>query len=163
MKIIFIRGLPGTGKTIIAKILKEIFLNSEVVSVDKLKIQALKKNFTFAEANKLAFEKAIKKLYDLSKTKEIIIFEEMICNRELYGELRNFIRNIGCKVYWFRITRKLNQLLVEESKRKRGIKNTEKDFSDLKKEIETIRIKGEHKIKNDDLGKTIKKILDIVI
>ena len=163
MKVIFVRGLPGTGKTIIAKILKEVFFNSEIISVDKLKIQALKSKFTFSEANKIAFEKAMKKLYKLSKTKEVIIFEEMICNKEFYQELNNFIKGTRCNSYWFRITRKLNHLLIVESKRKRKIKNTEKDFSDLKKEIEMIKIKGEHKIKNDNLGKTIKDILEIIV
>lgn len=163
MKLIILRGLPGTGKTIIAKILKKIFFNSEIISIDKLKIQALKSKYSFLKANKIGFEKSMQELSKLSKTKEVIILEEIICNKKFYHELNNFIKDMECELYWFRITRKLNHLLAVESKRKRKIKNTKKDFLNLKKEIEMIEIKSEHKIKNDDLGKTIKEILDILI
>ena len=77
MKIIFIRGLPGTGKTIVAEILKKIF-DSEIICVDKFKLQAMKKRKGFEKSNEIAHEKTLKKLQSLyEKNKRCVIVEEL--------------------------------------------------------------------------------------
>ena len=51
MKIIFIRGLPGTGKTAVAEILKTKLPNSELISVDNFKLKSMSKGKDFKTAN----------------------------------------------------------------------------------------------------------------
>lgn len=161
MKVIFIRGLPGTGKTIVAKILKQIFLDAEIISVDKFKLQAVKRGKNFEESKKVAYEKTLEKLNSLNK--EYIIVEELICDENFYLELNDFVNKTKSRTYWFRLLRPLSKLLEIEANRKRKIKNNKEDFDKLKKDIESCKIENEYWIKNDNLGLSIKKILDIVL
>lgn len=163
MKIIFIRGLPGTGKTIVSEILGKIFSDSEIICVDKFKLQEMKKGKNFEKAQELAYKKALKKLDLLyKKGKEYIILEEIICDKDFYNNLNNFVNKTNLVAYWFRLGRPLNKLLEIESSRKRKIKNDKNDFLRLKKEVEFCKIENEYWIKNDDLSLTIKRILDLI-
>ena len=164
MKVIVIRGLPGVGKSLVSKILKEIFLGCEIICVDKFKVKAMKDGKNFDESKKFAYEQALKKLDSLyKKDKNYVILDEMICNKDFYNQLNNFIKITKSYAYWFRVMRPIEKLLEIESNRKRKIKNNLKDFIKLRKDVEACRIKDEYCIKNDNLALTIKKILEIVI
>ncbi len=162
MKIIIIRGLPGTGKTIVSKILGKIFFNSEVICVDKLKIQAMKKGYNFEKSQKIAYKQTLKRLYSIYDKKNYIIIEELICDKDFYNELRDFVDKTKSEDYWFRLLRPLEKLLEVEAGRKRKIKNSKEDLDKLREDIENCKIEDEHWVKNDDLALGIKKILDIV-
>lgn len=163
MKLIVIRGLPGTGKTIISEILGKIFLDSEVICVDKFKLQAMKNKKKFEESQKIAYEKTLKKLNSLDqKGREYVILDEIICDENFYNELKGFVNETGSKAYWFRLLRPLEKLLEHEAERKRKTKNTREDFENLKRDVESFKIENEVLIKNDNIALTIKKILDIM-
>jgi len=169
MRVIFIRGLPGTGKTIVSEILGKIFLNSEVICVDKFKLQAMKKGEIFEEGEeidkrieKIAYKKTLGKLNSFyEQNRKDIIIEGVIIDRSFYDELRDFINKTKSKDYWFRLLRPLEKLLEVEAGRKRKIRNSKEDFDKLREDIENCKIENEYWIKNDDLALSIKKILDI--
>ncbi len=163
MKIIFIRGVPGTGKTIVAKSIKESLPNSEIICVDDFKIKAMKKGTGIDESRKIAYKQTLKKLNLFHKqNKNYIILEELICDRNFLENLIEFLNKTKSHAYWFRLMRPIKKLLEIESNRNRKIKNTQEDLFKLKQDIESLKIKDEYLIKNDDLALTIKKILDIV-
>jgi len=162
MKLVIIRGVPGTGKTIVSEILGKMFFDSEIICVDKFKLQAMKEN-SFEEAQKIAYEKTLEKLHILyEQNKRDVVLEELVCDKDFYEELRNFIIKTNSSVNWFRLLRPLDKLLEIESDRKRKIKNSKEDFDNLKKNIESIKIPNEIWIKNNDLALTVKRILDVV-
>lgn len=163
MKIIFIRGVPGVGKTTVAKILGEILPNSHVIHTDEFKIKAMKKGKSFEESKKIAYEKTLDKLYFLSSQDFVYItLEEIICDKNFLECLIEFLNKTKSHSYWFRLMRPLNKLLEIESNRERKVKNTQEDLFKLKQDIESLKIRNEHWIKNDNLALTIKKILEIV-
>ncbi len=163
MKIIFIRGVPGTGKTTIAKILGKIIPNSQVIYVDEFKIKEMKKGRSFEESQKIAYEKTFKRLHLLHKQKKnYIILEELICEKDFLNGLIEFLNKTKSYSYWFRLLRPLDKLLKIESYRTRKLKNTKGDLFKLKQDIESLKIKNEYLIKNDNLALTIKKILNVV-
>ena len=163
MKTIFIRGVPGVGKTTIANILGQILPNSQVIHVDEFKIKEMKTGKSFEESRKIAYEKTLDKLYSLSSQDFVYItLEELICDKDFLEGLIEFLNKTKSHAYWFRLMKPLNKLLEIESNRKRKLKNTKEDFCKLKQDIESLKIKNEYLIKNDNLALTIKKILDVV-
>lgn len=164
MKAIFIRGVPGTGKTIVAEQIKKRLSNSEIINVDNLKIKAMHNGKDFESAKNIAYEQSLKKLYKFYLIKKnYVILDELICEEEFLKKLHVFLDQTNSHSYWFRLVRKLKELLEVESKRDRQIKNNLDDFNKLKQDIESLKIKNEYLIKNDDLALTIKKILDVVV
>ena len=94
--------------------------------------------------------------------KDYCIVEELICEEEFLKKLYEFINKTNADHYWFRVMRKLKDLLEVESKRDRKIKNTVEDFNKLKEDTEALKIQGEYLIKNDDLDLTANKILNFL-
>lgn len=163
MKLIFIRGLPGTGKTAVAEILKRELANSEVISVDNFKLASLKNGDNFESAKNFAYTQTIRRLYELYLMgKEFVIIDELICEKEFLGKLFSFINETNSEFISFRILRKLKFILEVEKTRNRKIKNTIDDFDKLKKDIEKLKIPNEVLIANDDLHLTIEKIKSFV-
>jgi len=163
MLVIFIRGVPGVGKTTVSKILEERLPNSEAIYVDNFKIKAMKKGYTFNKAQKIAYNQTLQKLYFLhKKNKNYIILEEIISEKDFLRSLIEFLNETKSNVYWFRLMRPIEKLLKIESNRKRKIKNSHRDLLKFKQDIEFLKIKNEYWIKNDNLAFTIKKILNIV-
>jgi len=160
MKVIFIRGLPGTGKTIVTELLKEKLPNSEVINVDDFKINPIQNGETLKNIMKIAYKQLLKRLYEFSLiNKEYVIIDELICEKRFLKKIFFFLNQTNSLSYWFRLRRKLKELLKVEAGRNRKIKNSLKDFSKLKKKIESLKIAGEYQIKNDDLDLTVKKIM----
>ena len=94
MKLIFIRGVPGTGKTFIANKIKKILNNSEIICVDEFKLEAMSGGANFSKALEIAYEKAIRKLYYFyEKNKDYIILEEIINNKFFFKRLYEFSNN----------------------------------------------------------------------
>jgi len=168
MRIIILRGLPGTGKTIVSEILGKILDNFEIICVDKFKV--MKKGVIFEEGEEIdkkieerSYRKTLEKLNSFyEQNKKEIILEGLIINNDFYNELRNFVNKTNSHAYWFRLLRPLEKLLEIEAGRKRRIKNSKEDFDRLREDIEDCKIENEHWIKNDDLALSIKKILDII-
>lgn len=161
MKLIIIRGIPGTGKTKISEILGKIIVDSEIIRGDNFKIQAMKNKKTFAESLEISYKKILFKLESLYKNKrKIVIVEEVLCSKEFYDKLHNFIVKTKSEALWFRLTRPIGKLLEVESKRKRKIKNSEEDLIKLSRELDLIKIEGEVIIKNDNLIFSVKNILE---
>jgi len=160
MTIIFIRGLPGTGKTTIANLLKAK-LSAEVICVDNFKLEAVANGASVKDSRKIAYEKTLKtlKLY-VKENPEYIILEEIINDSSFFNQLQNFVKNSNIDTYWFCIERSLEELLKVESKRTRKLKNTKENFGELNREINNIKIEKEIFIQNDDINKTIKEIIE---
>lgn len=164
MLFIFIRGVPGTGKTIVSKLLKKELINSEIINVDDFKIKAIKEGGTFEDAKKIAYDKSLSKLYEFhSSKKDYIILEELICEKEFLNKINSFLKRTKSDYCWFRLMRKIKDILIIENKRERKLKNNLEDFKKIKKEIELLKIKKEYWIKNDNLDLTLKRILKIII
>lgn len=159
MKLILIRGLPGTGKTSVAEILKKELENSEVINVDNFKLEAMNNGENFESAKKFAYEETLKKLYEFYlMEKDFVIIDEIFCDREFVSKLYSFINKTKSKPYWFRLLRKLKNLLEVEKGRNRKIKNNIEDFKKLKKDIESLKLSNEGLIVNEDLEFTVGEI-----
>ena len=161
MKIIFIRGLPGTGKTTIAKQLARKF-NARYLNIDEFKIKA--KTGDFKKDCLYAYKMTLDSLSLLRKDKNInyIIMEEIFYNKKFVNDLIKFTKDNHFLSYWFQVKRSLRDLLKVESLRKRKIKNIKNDFHYLQKGIDSIKIKDEKVIKNLVISSTVKKIISFV-
>ena len=160
MNLVVIRGLPGTGKTTVSKILGSIIPDSHIIHVDEFKIEAMNKGNSFEEAKEISYEKAIESLEN-SKS-EYVILEEILCEEVFFRRLLNFCSERNSNLFCLRLMRPLNKLLELESERKRKVKNTKEDFFNLKQDLERIKINGEFWIKNDNLPLVIKGILNLL-
>lgn len=157
MKLVILRGLPGTGKTTIAKKLAKK-IKAKHIWVDGFKLKSSKK--TWKEIVKDAHKKAIKELNKAKKT-DTIILEEILYDRGFIKELKKFIKKGNHIARWIQIKRPLKELLKIELERKRKIKNTRKNFIDMQKGLDKSKVKGEVIIKNKNITKTISKISKI--
>ncbi|TRZ78014.1 AAA family ATPase [bacterium] len=158
MKIIFIRGLPGTGKTTIANLLKTE-LSVKVICVDNFKLEAVSNGANVKDSRKIAYKKTLEvlELY-IKQDPQYIIVEEIIYNSLFFDQLQTFVKNSNSDAYWFRIERPLEELLKIESGRNRKVKNTRENFMELNEGMDNIKIKKEIFIRNDDIDQTIKEI-----
>jgi len=163
MKIIFIRGLPGTGKTTIAEILKCKLPKTKVINVDNFKMEAINRGENFETSRIIAYKKTLKELKKVNPNKlNFFIINELICDQYFFDCLYDFIHQTKTESYWFRLMRKIDDLVAIEEKRNRPIKNSKMDFINLKKDLEAIKIPGEFWIKNDQLSITTKTIMDFL-
>ena len=92
--------------------------------------------------------------------KSYVIVDELICEEEFLRRLYAFLIQTKSSACWFRVMRKLKELLEVEKKRSRKVKNTLNDFNKLREDINALKIKGEYWIKNDNLDLTVNKIMN---
>jgi len=161
MKLIILRGLPGCGKSTIAKKLGEN-LNSDVVNGDVFKLESLEKNKSFEEALLYSYKKIFKKIkMFFAEEKEFIIVEELFYDKNLIDKIKDFCEQNNVKIYWFFIGRNIKEILEVEKNRDRKIKNSEGDFEKLKQKLEDVKIKDEVFINNnEEIDKSVKLILE---
>lgn len=164
MKLIILRGLPGSGKSVIAGKLGEQ-LNKSVVSGDVFKLEFMKNNCDFKEACQLACAKVFEKIKELfNERNKIIIIEELFHNRDFFNKIKNFCEKNNIEIKSFYIKRDLDKLLEVEKNRERKIKNTKEDFEKLKKELDEIKIENEVIIDNNNgVEDSVKFILGKIV
>jgi broad-specificity NMP kinase len=144
MKLIIIRGIPGTGKTTLAHSLENKLKNSEVIHLDDIYTK---------KSGKKDYEKINKKLESFSK-KDYVIIEGLIYDKDFFIKLKKFEEK-----YYFRLKRKISDLLKIPS---RKIRNSKEDFLKLKIELDKINIQKEYTIYNNNLEISVNEILKII-
>lgn len=153
MKIIFLRGLPGSGKTKLANRLAEQ-LSAEVLHVDELKVEAKKNLELWPEARQKAYNQTLDYFTDAkNRGVDIVICEELMADTEFVKRLETFCRENQIEAFWYRIDREMTKLLELENSPERvnrSPKNSEEDFKRLSREIEGIVVPGEIVINNND-------------
>ncbi len=160
MRLITLRGLPGCGKSVIAKKLGEK-LNVEVIKGDFFKLEFMKNSSSFKEACSFAYDKIFEKIKELfDKRNKIIIVEELFNDKDLFEKIKVFCLESNIEIVSFYIDRDLEKLLEVENKRERKIKNSKEDFEKLKKEIKEIKIENEVVIDNNGI---IENTVDFII
>lgn len=156
--IIFLRGLPGSGKTTVAKLLAEK-LSWNVVSIDKYKKELMEQN---PEANFIteiipgSYKKAFAELKD---KKENLIVEEVFRNKEFVNQLLELCREENIENKWFKITRDMSEIIKTNDERKRGIKNTPEILTMMENQLNEIVIEDEIQIKNELVEESVDEIL----
>ncbi len=166
MKLVIIRGLPCCGKTIICDKLQKKVSNIKIISIDKYKTELMNqsKDVNFETVLAYSYDKTIEKLNDFyEKGEQIVVIEELFCDKKLFDLIINFINNKKSIVYWFRIERDINKLLlVEKNRTDRKIKNTKEDLINLNKDINNLKVDNEIFIKNENIDEVVNEILNII-
>ena len=156
--IIFIRGMPGNGKTTISNILAGK-LNWEAIHVDYYKDEFMRQNpgaLFFGEAVPYSYKKIIDKL---SNTKNNVIVEEIFRNKDFVQMILNLCKKNYIQYQWFKLVRKKKDLLPI----KRKIRNTLKDLEAMEKQIDDIKIEGEIMIDNQSVDGSVEKIYNRIV
>lgn len=167
MKIIAIRGLPGSGKGTVAKILSRQISGAKIICVDEYKKAFQVAGGHFIDSLKYSYQKTLEVLTQLYKDDEgMVIIEELFNDAEFVKVVQDFGTKNGVAVYWFCLKRPIEQLLDVENKRKRKIKNSREDLEKLEREINEIRIDDEVSINNDsseaNLENEVEPIVDLL-
>lgn len=169
MKLIVLRGLPGSGKTELADRLAAEF-GASVLHVDYFKTQIRKDfpdQFSWPEVRAKAYDEALRYLAEEEKKgTPIIICEELFRDKDFVERLMNFCQENGVETKWFRIERGLEKLMeLEQSpaRVKRPIHNSREDFEMLDKEIKDIIISGEEVVDNNgELEESLNEIREAI-
>ena len=156
MKLIILRGLPGTGKTTLAEKLVEK-IGAVNIWTDGFKHEA-KTGSRLKDCN-YAYKKTLKILEEYNaKNIKYAIVTEILYSRNFRNNLLKFIKKSKSKAYWFQLKRPLSALLENEAKRKRKIKNTRKDFLEMRKKINNCKIRQEIVINNIEINSAFREI-----
>lgn len=166
MKLIILRGLPGTGKSTLAdKLGKQA--GYEVLHVDAFKLSALSelqgipKAMALREARKRAYLETMQNLYFLYGLKKTGVFvEELFCDRAFVQKVTDFARKPDISFYCFRIERTLDDLMKVEAKRQRAVKNSYHDFLNLEADINDSPVDSEIFIENTSIDQASREILE---
>jgi len=157
--IIFIRGLPGSGKTTISNLLAEK-LQWQVIHADEFKKELMKQN---PEANFIqeivpgSYKKTIEKLQEY-KDKNVIV-EEVFRNKEFVQSVLDFC-NQNCIHYkWFKIIHDETLLLQVYDERTRKVKMTKELYDLFKRQMNEIKIEGEIDIYNISIEDSVNSIV----
>ena len=165
MKLIFIRGLPGAGKSSLAASLAENLVlrlyETRLISSDQYKLEACRRGLDFPAARQEAYRKTIEEIR--ATEADYLITEEIICDLGFYKQLQQVASQVGERSYWFRINRPIEQLMEVEKTRKRKVKNSYEDFQSLKQQMDAIKIPGEIQIDNHNLKESLRQMLVKII
>lgn len=165
MKLIILRGLPGSGKTELANKLA-VDLGAEVLHIDYLKTQIMKDfpgQFTWPRVKAMAYDKTIEYLTEQKENGvQIIILEELLQRKSFVDRLQNFCREQGIEMAWFRLKRGMDKLIEVENgsaRANRPAHNRPEDFEKIEREIRQAEVVGEIEINNNgSLDETMKEI-----
>jgi dephospho-CoA kinase len=158
--ILFIRGLPGSGKTTISKLLAER-LQWDVIHADEFKKELMKQN---PEANFVkeivptAYEKTLEKIQEYKSTN--VIVEEALRNKDFVQKLLHFCAENNIKNQWFKILRDKSILLEVNDERKRKVKNTPELLDMFEQQMNDIKIEGEIEVDNN---KTTQECFNVIL
>ncbi len=160
--IIFLRGLPGCGKTTIADNLVEK-LKWEVLHVDDIKGELMKQKpqASFVEEIVPASYKLALERLQSYQTKNVIV-EEMFRNKDFVQQVLDFCHNNNIKYQWFKIWRDKKLINQVNDERKRKVKNTPKVIEMMEQQINNIKIAGEVEVENKDIAESIDLIVGLV-
>lgn len=157
---VFIRGLPGVGKTSIANSLAEK-LQWKVISIDAFKKQLMNElpNADFvSEIVPASYQKGFEILEKYID--ENVIIEEVFRNKEFVEKILIFCQQNNIPFQWFKIIRDKRLLQEVNSERKRTIKNDLEILNMFEEQINRIDIKNEVEIKNTaSVEEVVKEII----
>lgn len=165
MKLIILRGLPGSGKTELSERLATE-LGASVLHIDDFKTQIRKDfpgQFSWPEVRVKAYDEALRYLSEEEKKgTALIICEELFLDKEFVERLMSFCQENGVEAKWFKIERDLEKLMeLEQSpvRAKRPVHNSKEDFERLDREIRGILIPEEEVVENNgELTESLNKI-----
>jgi uridine kinase len=145
MKLIILKGLPGTGKTAVAHGLENRLSNSEVIHLDDFGIKTGKN----IEEN---FKKILKKLSKLiEQDTEVVIVEGLTKDVDFWSRLETFAEENKLTLISFMLEQPLDRLL------ERKPKNSVEDFKKLQKYLE---VSDEIIIRDNDIDGSVNFILN---
>lgn len=154
MKLIILRGLPGSGKTELSNRLASE-LGAVVVHVDSLKLDIRQEfpGMSRSEIREKAYGRTIQKLKELKENDvSIVICEELMCDATFVNRLEGFCRDYRVESSWLRIDRSIEKLLELENSQERSsreVRNSEENLEKLDQEIKAIKIPEEVVIDNN--------------
>jgi shikimate kinase len=159
--IIFLRGLPGSGKTTIAKELAEK-LNTELISIDKYKKELMSEKPEANFVKEIVPESYKRALLELKNKKDNLIVEEVFRNKEFVSNIEELCNQENINAIWFKITRTMEDIITTNNERKRGIKNTPEVLEMMNTQLNEIKIKNEIEIKNVSIDESVDTILKTI-
>src|SRR6056297_726852 len=129
MKIIFLRGCPGVGKSSVAERLRN-HLDGEYIEVDSFKRELRKRSpdTIFGACCVYAYKMTRNRLMKLIGDAEYVIVDEILYDQAFLQILSEFCCQNDLKPFWFTLTRDIETLLSIEKLRDRKIKNSSGDF-----------------------------------
>jgi 2-phosphoglycerate kinase len=160
--IIFIRGIPGSGKTSIADKLGEK-TGRKVIHVDDFKKEMMTQNpkaFFTEEVIPYSYKKTLEAL-EKYKGEDLII-EEIFKNKDFVRSVLDFCDKNNISYKWFIITRDIKKILEVNESRTRKVKNTLESLEKMQGEIDAMKIEGEVVIKNESVEGSVQKIVESV-
>lgn len=165
MKLVIMRGLPGTGKSTLADRLGER-TGYDVIHVDAFKLEAMNRfrDMPVAaarqESRNQSYDRTMQELYSLYESqKPGVIVEELLCDKTFVERIKDFARKPNIIPYCFRVERPMADLLDVESKRLRGVKNSYQDFMNLQEDMDSNPLDSEMPIENNDIEQALQQIL----
>ena len=159
--IIFLRGLPGSGKTVIADALAER-LNWKVVHVDEFKRELRKKNPNADFLKEIVPASYHIALHNLEEQKDSdLVVEELFNDRTFVENVLKVCEknNIPCR--WFKVVRDKKDVLHINTNniRKRTVVNSPEAIEVIERELEEVKIGGEMDIYNRTIDQSVDEIL----
>lgn len=157
--IIFLRGLPVSGKTTLANILANE-LNWNVIHVDDYKNEFIHQNANALFSKEVipySHKKTLEELSNIKNNANVVV-EEIFWNKDFVQELLDLCKKNNVQCQWFKLVRDKKDFLSA----KRKIRNTLRDFETMEKQIDDIKIEGEIVINNQNIDESIKKIITIL-
>ena len=161
-KIIFLRGLPGSGKTSISNSLSEK-LGWKVIKIDQFKSDYMREHPDadfLSEVVPHSYARAIETIKGIED--ENIIVEELFRSIDLVISMQDLSRKKNMSQHWFKLERSMEALIKVGKERKRSIKNSPEVLNKMKDDLDSISIENEVVLEGEDLNMKFRKILDTI-
>jgi broad-specificity NMP kinase len=160
--IIFIRGLPGSGKTHISNDLGAR-LNIPVIHSDDLK-----KELTDRKPEAFFKEEVIPYSYDrilqeiMRHKDNNVIIEELFRTKDFVNKILSLCTKEAIISRWFQIDRDFREVIKVNKERKRKVKNDSQILERILRQIQEIEIPGEVLIKNTSVQEAVDEIVSLL-
>ncbi len=156
--IIFLRGLPGSGKTTIANLLSDK-KGWKVISIDEYKKEIMKEYpeaHFITEIVPLSYKRALE---EIDKVTGDVIVEEILRNKDFVEQLNELNKTKKVETKWFKIVRNMEDIVKTNAERKRKVKPTSETLIKMNEQLNSIVIEGEIVINNESPEDSVEKIL----